>query len=144
MMEKLIGVRWGSLSDETKKDLLDRAFYENIGDCIIDLTENLSVAGKVIDTDEERIIEIDDNEIIYNPCDGILDTAKESVKFEINDVLTVSEAAEVWNLTEGAIRKAIASKKFIVGVDYRKAGRITLITRKAMETVYGKLKTEYN
>lgn len=53
------------------------------------------------------------------------------------EVMTATEAAEAWNLTEGAIRAAIKSNKFILGTEYRKAGRITLITREAMKRVYG-------
>ena len=57
----------------------------------------------------------------------------------LTEVLTATEAAEAWNMTEGAIRAAIKNNKFILGKEYRKAGRITLITREAMERVYGKL-----
>ena len=56
--------------------------------------------------------------------------------------MTVNEAAEMWGKTEGAVRAAIKAKKFILGVDYRKAGRITLITKEAMEKVYGKLENK--
>ena len=45
----------------------------------------------------------------------------------------------MWGITEEAIRLAIKTRKFIVGIDYRKAGRITLITYEAMERVYGEL-----
>jgi len=64
------------------------------------------------------------------------------VKSALNNVMTAKEAAELWGKTEGAIRAAIKAKKFILGVDYRKAGRITLITREAMEKVYGKLENK--
>ena len=142
----LVGVKWGALREETKADLLERANCingidgeaVNDGECIVDLTENLSVAGAVIDNGEEIVLEIDDEAVIYNPEQGVILEGKEIVDTEIFDVMTVTEAAEEWNITEGAIRKAISTKRFIVGVDYRKAGRITLITREAMERVYGK------
>ena len=54
-------------------------------------------------------------------------------------MLTAQEAATKWGITEGAIRKAIASKRLIIGIDYRKAGRITLISKEAMERLYGEL-----
>lgn len=141
-MENLIGVKWGMLSKDTKDWLLENAnCIDGItgnntddGDCIIDLTDELSVGGSIIDNE----IVIDDEEIIYDTCNGVIE-AKENVDFEINNVLTVSESAEIWGLTEGAVRKAISSRRFILGIDYRKAGRITLITKKAMERVYGKL-----
>lgn len=56
----------------------------------------------------------------------------------INEVMTVNEASEMFNITEGAIRAAIKKGYFIEGKDYRKAGRITLITKGAMEREYGK------
>ena len=136
-MNKLVGVRWGDLSEVTKEDLLSRAFCEGVGECIVDLTSDLSVAGTKIDNGEEKELVINDDAIIYNPSEGLLLESKD-VKFEINEVMTVSEAAVLWGKSEGAIRAAIKAKKFIVGVDYRKAGGTTLITREAMERVYGK------
>lgn len=144
-MNKLVGVRWGDLKEETKEFLLENSkIWDDIkdGECIYDLTENLSVIGRVncinkYEGDYEFII--DDNAIIYNPEDGknSESDAKYNVTFEIDEVMTVNEAAEMWGKTEGAIRAAIKAKKFILGVDYRKAGRITLITKEAMERVYG-------
>lgn len=139
-MNKLVGVRWGDLKEETREFLLENSnVCDNVRecDCIFDLTDNLSVAGYINrkEDDIERIIE--DDAIIYNPSEGILLEGKE-VKFEIDEVMTVSEAAVLWGKSEGAIRAAIKAKKFIVGVDYRKAGGTTLITREAMERVYGK------
>lgn len=141
-MNKLVGVRWGSLSEETKEFLLQNSnIWDDVkeGECIYDLTENLSVSGRVNcinknEGDYEFII--DEESIIYNPEDGVLSEAK-SITFEINEVMTVNEAAEIWNKSEGTIRAAIKSNKFILGVDYRKAGRITLITKEAMSRVYG-------
>lgn len=141
-MNKLIGARWGDLLDITKEDLLERANcingingdLTNEGECIVDLTNDLSVAGEIINDE----IVINDDAIIYNPSQGILLESKE-VNFEVNNIMTVSEAAEIWEKTEGAIRAAIKAKKFILGVDYRKAKGTTLITKEAMERVYGKL-----
>lgn len=143
-MNKLVGVRWGDLKEETREFLLENSnVWEDVkeGECIFDLINDLSVAGYVRcinreEGDYEYIVE--DEAIIYNPNDGIILKSKE-IKFEIDEVMTVSEAAELWGLTEGGIRKAISTKKFILGIDYRKAGRITLITREAMERVYGEL-----
>ena len=137
-MSKLIGVKWGKLEKDTQEYLLKNCNCVNgatggtayNGDCIVDLTENLSVPGKIVDGD----IIIDDNSKIYDP---IGEYKNDSSTFEINNVMTVSEAAEKWGITEGAIRKAIKSRKFIPNIDYRKAGRITLICREAMERVYG-------
>ena len=58
----------------------------------------------------------------------------------LDKVMTVNEAAEKWGITEGAIRAAIKAEKLIVGVDFRKSGRITLITKDAMTKLYGEPK----
>ena len=137
-MNKLVGVRWSDLSEATKEDLLSRTFCEGVGGCIVDLTSDLSVSGTIIDNGEGKELIIDDDAIIYNPQQGIVLEAK-NVTFEINNVMTVSEAATIWGKTEGAIRAAIKAKKFIVGVDYRKAGGTTLITRESMVKVYGEV-----
>ena len=146
-MNELLGVRWGDLKEETKEFLLENSnVWDDTkeGECIFDLTENLAIAGYVKcrnrdEGDYEYII--DDEEIIYNPEEGILEKAKE-IDLDIYNVMTVNEAAEIWGKTEGAIRAAIKAKKFIPGIDYRKAGRITLITRESMEKVYGKLENK--
>ena len=140
-MSKLVGVKWGKLEKATQEYLLKNCNCVNgetgdtayNGDCIVDLTENLSVAGKIVDGD----IIIDDNTKIYDP---IGEYKNDGSTFEINNIMTVSEAAEIWGITEGAIRKAIKSRKFIPNIDYRKAGRITLICHEAMLRVYVPLK----
>lgn len=133
----LHGVKWGDLSQETKTSLLERVnVWDDVkeGDCLVDLTEELTVEGKIIDGE----IIIKDNAIIYNPQIG-KPCISQPLQVDIDNVLTAQEAADKWNITEAAIRKAISSKRFIIGIDYRKAGRITLISRKAMVRLYGEL-----
>lgn len=133
----LHGVKWGDLSQETKTSLLERVnVWDDVkeGDCLVDLTEELTVEGKIIGGE----IIIKDNAIIYDPKEG-KPVISNPLKITLNDVFTVQEASELWKVTEGAIRKAIASKKLIIGIDYRKAGRITLISKEAMERLYGEL-----
>lgn len=60
----------------------------------------------------------------------------------INEIMTVNEAAEKWGISEGTIRYAIKLERLREGVDYRKAGRITLITKKAMNKIYGEPKED--
>ena len=135
---KLVGIKWGKLEKATQEWLLKDCDCVNAvtvndaynGDCIVDLTENLSVDGKIVGGD----IVIDADAKIYDP---IGEYKNDGTTFEINNIMTVSEAAETWGITEGAIRKAIKSNKFIPSIDYRKAGRITLICRDAMIRVYG-------
>lgn len=133
----LHGVKWGDLSEETKEDLLFNAnIWDDVkyGECLVDLTENYTVEG--FKTEDDIIIK--DNAIIYNPQIG-KPSISHPLKVDIDNVLTAQEASALWNITEGAIRKAISSKRLIIGIDYRKAGRITLISRKAMEGLYGEL-----
>lgn len=58
------------------------------------------------------------------------------------DIYTTTEAAIIWGLNESTVRKAIQKGKFRLGIDYRKAGRITLITKYSMTRVYGEPKTK--
>ena len=142
-MNKLIGVKWGSLSEETKADLIERANCVDgitgddakCGECIVDLTDELSISGKI---ENDELI-IDNEAIIYNPKYGLVLEAKQFPTLDINNVMTVTEASERWGITEGTIRAAIKAKKFIVGIDYRKSGRITLISVNSMERVYGEI-----
>lgn len=147
-MNELIGMRWGDLKEETRSQLLAKSqIWDDVeeGECIFDLSETAAVAGyiKCINDDEgdyEYIIL--DESIIYCPQEGIVEKSKYDYEFKINEVMTVNEASEIWDKSEGTIRAAIKSNKFITGVDYRKSGRITLITKEAMERVYGEPKTE--
>lgn len=75
-MDNLVGKKWGELDRETQELLLKNTNFidgvtgndiVNDGECIIDFSDILSVGGKVID---DEII-IDDNSILYNPCEGI-------------------------------------------------------------------------
>lgn len=59
---------------------------------------------------------------------------------ELYNIYTSTEAALKWGLNESTVRKAIQTGKFNLGSEYRKAGRVTLITKEAMERVYGGLK----
>lgn len=145
---KIIGMKWKDLKEETKQFLLEDATTSDgdccvvlTGECIVDLTDNLSVEGKVINGN----IVIDNDAVIYNPKEGIEPLSySDRMKFIkenefINNVMTVNEAAKKWRVVEGTIRAAIKRKDFVLGVDFRKAGRITLITTEAMIRLYGEL-----
>lgn len=60
------------------------------------------------------------------------------IESELYNIYNITEASLLWGKQQSTIRKAIKSNKFIEGIEYRKSGRIVLITRKAMERVYGK------
>lgn len=72
-MKKYEGRKWGTLTKAEQADLLrfsnaingiDCENAHGTCDCIIDLTENLSISGELVDDE----IVIDDNSVIYNPC----------------------------------------------------------------------------
>ncbi|MBN1062692.1 MULTISPECIES: hypothetical protein [Clostridium] len=72
-MYKFVGIRWGALLDETRKFLLEGASCIDgetcnqieKGECIVDLTNDLSIAGKIVD----GTIIIDNDARIYHPSE---------------------------------------------------------------------------
>lgn len=56
---------------------------------------------------------------------------------DLENIMVLNEAAEIWNVRESSIRYHISGEKLVSGVEYRKAGRITLITEKAMIKLFG-------
>ena len=56
----------------------------------------------------------------------------------LNEVYTMQEAANLMSITEGSIRAAIKSSRLIEGIDYKKSGRIVLVTKSAVEREWGK------
>lgn len=70
-----VGKKWGDLTEELRGKLLQNANCvdgetgNNVddGECIVDLNETISVAGKI----EDMEIVIDDEAVIYNPEEGI-------------------------------------------------------------------------
>ena len=80
-MKEFVGKRWGQLSEKQQDELrnmivdtIDGESYSTVksGPCIVDFENGLSVGGYVkTDNDEIEII-IDDNEIIYNPEEGVI------------------------------------------------------------------------
>lgn len=60
----------------------------------------------------------------------------------LDEVMAFSEASEIWGLGESTLRTAVRTDKLIEGVDYRKSGKVWLITKEAMKRVYGDIKNE--
>ena len=52
------------------------------------------------------------------------------------NVVTAEEGASLVGVTEGAIRKAMASGRLKLGEDYRKAGRITLLNKNSLFKIF--------
>lgn len=57
-----------------------------------------------------------------------------------HEIITFSEATEKWQLSDSTLRKLVKTNKIKENIDYRKSGKVWLITRSAMEKIYGKLK----
>ena len=55
----------------------------------------------------------------------------------LTQVLTFSEAAELWNIDSSTLRHRVTSEKLLEGIDYKKSGKVWLITKSAMERLYG-------
>jgi hypothetical protein len=69
------------------------------------------------------------------------DTDFELIKrLELSDILTTGEASEAYGKDDGNLRRLLINKdsRLIEDVDYRKSGKVWLITREAMEKLYGK------
>lgn len=62
------------------------------------------------------------------------------LKFELDDIMTTQEAAERWNVTADALKqncRGRVKKGFLEG-EFRKSGKMWLVTRQGMERMYGK------
>ena len=144
-MNKLVGVRWGDLKEEIRERLFENAtIWDDVqdGECIYDLTSNLSVRGyvKCINKEEgdyEYIIE--DDAIIYDPSEGLIESPRKVV-LEINEVMTFAEATQRWGLADSTLRKLATTNKLLEGLDFRKSGKVWLIAKEAMERIYGEEK----
>lgn len=74
-MTNLEGKKYGELNEIQQEEILNRitGTYDGIEvdqngtDVTFDLENGLSVAGKIIDNDEEVVYEIGDEAVIYNP-----------------------------------------------------------------------------
>lgn len=58
----------------------------------------------------------------------------------LNSIMTFAEATERWGLADSTLRKLVTTDKLQEGVDYRKSGKVWLITKEAMKRIYGEPK----
>lgn len=54
----------------------------------------------------------------------------------LSQIYTFSEAAEIWGIDPSTLRHRVTSAKLIDGIDFRKSGKVWLITKSAMERLY--------
>lgn len=56
-----------------------------------------------------------------------------------DDLYSLKDAAKKWHIEESTIRKAILANRFINGTEVKKFGKQWVISKYAMERVYGQL-----
>lgn len=76
------------------------------------------------------------NDDVDLSCDELWDNGVVE-KTPFDDLMSLADATELWNLSESTLRKAISYGKIVSGVDARKYGKQWVITRQAMEREYG-------
>lgn len=69
LSEFLVGWKWGGLSKDQQEELLKNSHYSGEGETILDFENGLSIDANVIVNDEESVIVIDDNSVVYDPTD---------------------------------------------------------------------------
>ena len=58
-------------------------------------------------------------------------------RLENREIMTFAEASERWGLSDSTLRMAIKRGTLKEGKDYRKSGKVWLITKEAMQEKYG-------
>lgn len=67
----------------------------------------------------------------------MINANSETLKFgPFNQLLSLSEAAEIWGIDESTIRKAIAAGRIKTGWDCRKFGKQWVVTAEAMRKTF--------
>lgn len=76
------------------------------------------------------------NDDIDIACDELWSNGS-AVTTPFDNLLSFADACAIWKLNESTLRKAVAYKKLVEGVDTLKFGKQWVITRAAMEREYG-------
>ena len=53
-------------------------------------------------------------------------------------LMSFKEAADLWNIDDSTLRKAVINGKIVENVDAKKFGKQWIITAEAMERIFGK------
>lgn len=130
---KLVGKKWGQLSEDQQYELLRGAnpFECKEGDCIIDLNEYLSVAGRVINTEHDYYIEVEDDAIIYNPEEGSI-----ILNEKFKGLITLKDASVMFNKEESTLRRNISNGVFIEHRDCIKFGTTWVFDIDSLKSFY--------
>ena len=92
--------------------------------------------GVEVDAGGYGIIWNDDMDL---SCDELFENGVQ-IKTPFDGLMAFTDATQLWGLNESTLRKAIAYGKLVNGVDACKYGKQWVISTKAMEREYGKLK----
>ena len=76
------------------------------------------------------------NDDIDLSCDELWEHGH-PVSTPFDRLLSFSDATEMWGLSESALRKAVAYRKLVEGVDVQKFGKQWIVTLDAMRREYG-------
>ena len=60
-----------------------------------------------------------------------------SISTPFDSLIAFSDATDMWGLHESTLRKAVAHRKLVDGVDVKKFGKQWVVTKSAMEREYG-------
>ena len=77
------------------------------------------------------------NDLLDLSCDELWENGTQ-VDTPFDGLLALSDATELWGLSESTLRKAIAYGKLVNGVDVCKFGKQWVVSFTAMEREYGK------
>ena len=54
-----------------------------------------------------------------------------------DDILSITEAAELWGKDTSTLRRVFTRKNFVYGVDVKRVGNQQLVRKSSMQRVYG-------
>ena len=123
----------------------EKFFAKNIRDKEDFIRECINIKGMCWYKTYEIQLNVENNEIYwigltdenYNYGEVQLYKNENLTRSILCDVMTFAEASKKWGLGESTLRSAIKTDRFIENIDYKKSGKVWLITTKAMEKVYG-------
>ena len=122
---------------------LQNLFISNKARVLEIIDNNIDITNKL--GDNIHISKVNDSLFLAGELQSEIITPEMTITFsdleltvdsELYHVYTSTEAAKLWDKDESTVRRAIMNERFVQGVDYRKAGRISLITKDAMIRVF--------
>ena len=120
-----------------------KGYWEGLGLKIVPVMKKVEFEYSC--DDEEELKEMKENyKNSIVKIDALNITVKDTVTIDYKlegtsnlfNVVTAEEGANLVGVTEGAIRKAMASGRLKLGEDYRKSGRITLLNKNSLFNIF--------